>query len=99
MELGALMSTDKQHWSENPYWTDALDAYTNLRIRGQRTISLDLDKLEEFIFNGESPAYQLIQGMRSVEEHEACDGYRGAPRLVLALLAHLESHCNSCDVQ
>lgn len=86
------MSIDTRHWSENPYWTDALRDYRSLRDRGEKSIEIDLEKLEQFIFNGESPAYQLMQAMRSVEEHESWDGYRGAPRLVLALLVLLSTH-------
>ena len=88
------MSTDNAHWSNNPYWTEALEAYSLLRKRGQRSITIDLDALEEFIFDGGSPAYLLMEAMTSVKEQEAWDGHRGAPRLVLAFLKHLESKCN-----
>ncbi|MFZ1575015.1 MAG: hypothetical protein WAT36_07245 [Chromatiaceae bacterium] len=43
------MSTDNAHWSNNPYWTEALEAYSLLRKRGQRSITIDLDALEEFM--------------------------------------------------
>jgi hypothetical protein len=33
-----------------------------------------------------SPAYRLMEAMCSVKEHEGMEGYRWAPRLVLALL-------------
>lgn len=87
------MHAEPEHWSNNPYWTEALDAYSALRERGQRSITIDLEKLEEFIFDGGSPAYQLLEAMVSVQDQEAWDGYRGAPRLVLALLKNLELRC------
>jgi len=39
---------------------------------------------------GDSPAYRLMEAMVSVKEHEGMDNYRGAPRLVLALLERLD---------
>jgi len=39
---------------------------------------------------GDSPAYRLMEAMVSVKEHEGWEGYRGAPRLVLALLERLD---------
>lgn len=88
------MSPRLEHWSNSPYWTEALDEYTQRRERGQRSITVDLEALEGFIFEGNSPAYLLMEAMASVHEQEGWDGYRGAPRLILALLMHLESKCN-----
>lgn len=79
-----------EHWSENHYWTDALDRYYQLRATGQKQIAIDLDEVERTIFDGDGPAYRLLTAMQSVAEHEGQDGLRGAPRLVLALLAALK---------
>jgi hypothetical protein len=78
--------TKSPHWSSDPYWTEALDRYVSQRRPG-RKITIDLERLESFIYNGDSsPAYPLIDAMCSVREQEGEEGYRGAPRLVLALL-------------
>ena len=75
-----------RHWADDPYWSEALDRYVDQRRRG-RKITIDLERLESFIYSGDaSPAYPLIDAMCSVKEQESEDGYRGAPRLVLALL-------------
>lgn len=79
-----------EHWSEDRYWTDALDRYMQLREAGQKQITIDLEQLERTIFDGDSAAYRILTAMLSVAEHEGQDGLRGAPRLVLALLAVLE---------
>lgn len=83
------MSDAIPHWSSDSYWNDALARYQELRENGQTSITIDLNALEEKIFNGDSPAYRMVEAMSSVREHEGYDGYRGAPRLVLALLALL----------
>jgi hypothetical protein len=74
------------HWADDPYWTEALDRY--VRGRGRRLkITIDIERMESVIYRGDiSPAYRLMDAMCSVKEHERMDGYRGAPRLVLALL-------------
>jgi len=77
------------HWSEDTYWTEALDRYQVRRDSGTRTITLDLDAIEQAVFNSDGPAYRLMHAMASVIEHEGMDGYRGAPRLVLAMLIQL----------
>jgi hypothetical protein len=82
----AMSSDQRRHWADDPYWTEALDRYIRLRRRG-RKITIDLDRVESFIYRGDvSPAYRMMEGMCSVQEHEGVEGYRGAPRLVLALL-------------
>jgi len=83
------MSGETVHWASDPYWTDAFEDYSRIRESGQGSICVDLQALEAFIYNGDGPAYKLLEAMCSVEEHEGFDGYRGAPRLVLALLAKL----------
>ncbi len=77
------------HWSEDRYWTEALDLYVEQRAAGRRRLCLDLDRLDEHLVHGDSAAYRLVNAMTSVREHEAWDGHRGAPRLVMALLVHL----------
>ncbi len=90
---GITMNERTPHWSEDAFWTDALDRYQLLRENGQISITIDLKLLEENIFSGDSPAYKMVEAMCSVREHEGWDGYRGAPRLVLALLTLLNEKC------
>ena len=74
------------HWANDPYWTEALDRYVRRRKR-RRKITIDIDRMEALIYRGDiSPAYRLMDAMCSVRECEGGEGYRGAPRLVLALL-------------
>jgi hypothetical protein len=77
------------YWANDPYWTEALGRFTTKRDAGQRSIILDIEAIERVLFNGDGPAYRLMEGMASVQELEAWEGQRGAPRLVLALLQHL----------
>lgn len=90
------MSKKIPHWSEDTIWTDALDRYHSLRQNGQKSITIDLQLLEEKIYSGDSPAYKMVEAMCSVQEHEGWDGHRGAPRLILALLTllHEQSELN-----
>ncbi len=74
------------HWADDSYWTEALDRYVKLRKSGTREVTIDLDKLENFIFIGDGPAYKAMDAMVSVRAHEGYDGFRGAPRIVCALL-------------
>jgi len=83
------MNDEVPHWSTDSYWTDALEQYTRIRNRGVVTLTIDLKSLEGRIFNSDSPAYKMMDAMCSVKDHEGMDGYRGAPRLVLALLTLL----------
>ena len=78
-----------RHWSEDPYWTDALEAYFVRRDGADSRISIDLKAVTEAAFSGDSPAYKLLDAMRSVWEREGWDGYRGTPRVMLALLMRL----------
>jgi len=75
-----------RHWSEDPYWTEASDRYYELREKGGKQLVIDLDAISEVIYDGDGPAYRAMEAMLSVHEHEAQDGYRGAPRVVMALL-------------
>ena len=51
---------------------------------------IDIKKLSSVIFDGDGPAYKLMDAMVSVKEREGMDGFRGAPRILLALLVRLE---------
>jgi hypothetical protein len=91
-----------RHWSEDPYWTDALEAYYVRRDGADSRITIDLKAVTEAAFSGDSPAYKLLDAMRSVWEKEGWDGYRGAPRVMLALLmrlAELSEHDKSSDTK
>ncbi len=84
--------TDKEparHWADDPFWTTALDSYFELRNSGKREITLNLDTIENEIFNGDSVAYKLMTAMQGVLEHEQWDGCKGAPRVLLATLVRL----------
>ncbi len=87
------MTDINPHWSTNTYWTDALDEYHSLRATGKDSLNIDLNALENMIFDGDSPAYKLVEAMMSVAEHEGYEGHRGAPRLVLALLLLIQNKC------
>lgn len=75
-----------RHWSEDPYWTEAADRFYNLREKGAKQLVIDLDSLDKNLYDGDSPAYRALEAMLSVHEYEGMDAYRGAPRIVLALL-------------
>lgn len=77
-------------WGDDPYWLEALEQIQQAREDGGRIVNIDLAKIEEQLYNGDGPAYRLLNAMQSVIEHEACDGFRGAPRLVLAMLWRLQ---------
>jgi hypothetical protein len=75
-----------RYWADDPYWTEALDRYVRRRKR-RRKVTIDINRMEAVIYRGDvSPAYRLMDAMCSVREHEGDEGYRGAPRLVLALI-------------
>lgn len=75
-----------KHWSEDRYWTGAANRYRKQRERGAEQLVLNLKAIEQSIYDGEGPAYKAMEAMLSVHEHEGFEGYRGAPRIVLALL-------------
>lgn len=79
-----------KHWSDDPYWKDALEAYYKLREDSQRELTLDIEAIEEVLFNGDSPAYRAMEAMVSVWQQEGYEGHRGAPRVLLALLMRLD---------
>lgn len=76
-------------WSRDSYWADALREYETLRKSGRRLLCIDLEAIEGILYEGDGPAYRLLNGMDAVMRTEGRDGYRGAPRLVQALLVHL----------
>lgn len=75
-----------RHWSEDPYWSEAADRFYEFRAKGAKHLVIDLDAIDEKLYDGDGPAYRALEAMLSVHEHEGMDGYRGAPRIVLALL-------------
>lgn len=83
-----------RHWSEDPHWTEAIDRFYEQRQQGVRQLVIDLDAIDKTLYDGDGPAYRVLEAMLSVHEHEGMDGCRGAPRVVLALLQILseQSH-------
>ena len=81
-----------RYWADDAYWTEALDRYYDSRDAGNREITVNIAAMEKMLFDGDSPAYRLMEAMVSVEEHEGMDGHRGAPRLVMALLQLLSEN-------
>lgn len=79
-----------QHWGEQRYWTDALNAISEAIQDGGRTVTIDIKRIEPSLFDATGPAFKLLDAMVSVSENESWDGYKGAPRLVLALLWKLQ---------
>ncbi len=75
-----------RHWSEDIYWTKAVERFYDLRENGMKQIVIDLDAIDEKLYDEDGPAYRALEAMLSVHEREGMDGYRGAPRVVLALL-------------
>ena len=78
------------YWANDPYWIDALHKYGELKENGKRQIVIDLEKLTEVVYDGDGPAYKLMDAMVSVKEQDGMEGFRGAPRVLLALLLRLE---------
>ncbi|OUL88472.1 hypothetical protein CA602_11345 [Paraburkholderia hospita] len=74
------------HWANDSYWTEALDRYVELRESGTRELTIDLDRLEDIIFNADGPAYRAMDAMVSVRKLEGYESFKGAPRIVCALL-------------
>jgi hypothetical protein len=87
--------TDITYWAEDTYWTEALEKLHQLREEGHTTISLDLAAIENTACHEDGPAYRLMRAMLSVQEREGWDGYRGAPRVMLALLVRLAELSNT----
>lgn len=66
--------------------TEAADRFYELREEGTKQLVIDPDAIAETLYDGDGPAYRALEAMLSVHEHEGMDGFRGAPRIVLALL-------------
>ena len=78
------------YWANDPYWTEALDKYCELKDKGKRQIVIDLEKLTQVVYDGDGPAYKLLDAMASVNALEGEDGHKGASRVLLAMLVRLE---------
>jgi hypothetical protein len=78
------------HWANDPYWTEALDKYCELKGKGKKQFVIDLEMLSEVVYDGDGPAYKLMDAMVSVNALEGEDGHRGASRVLLAMLVRLE---------
>jgi hypothetical protein len=81
-----MSEIETRHWSEDPYWTGAAGRFYEYREEGAKQLVINLDAIADTLYDGDSPAYRLLEAMLSVHQHEGMDGFRGAPRLVLALL-------------
>lgn len=81
-----MNSAMTRHWSKDPYWTKAAERFYELREEGMNQLVIDLDAIDKTLYDGDGPAYRALEAMLSVHEHESMDGFRGAPRIVLALL-------------
>ena len=79
-----------RHWSKDKYWTEALEQFQRLQEDDQTQITLDITAILRVAFNGDGPAYKLMDAMVSVYEHEGMDSFKGAPRVMLALLVRLQ---------
>lgn len=84
--LFAMNSAMTRHWSEDPYWTEEADRFCVLREEGTKQLVINLDAIDKTLYDGDGPAYRALEAMLSVHEYESMDGFRGAPRIVLALL-------------
>lgn len=88
------MQKEIRHWSEKSLWTNALDRYYARRDSGSRVFEIDMAMVEELLFSADTPAYDFMEAMTSVKTLESWDGYRGAPRLILALIELLHERTN-----
>jgi hypothetical protein len=83
--------SEQKYWVEETYWSDALEQFNQLEQTGcKKQFNIDIKKLLEVIYDDTGPAYKLMEAMVSVHEREREDDYRGAPRVLLALLVRLE---------
>ncbi|WP_039031308.1 hypothetical protein [Leclercia adecarboxylata] len=87
---GKSEPSGSEWWGRQPYWTDALHEMSQAMQDGGRLVNIDVKKIEDQLFMENGPAYKLLKAMNSVSEHEGYDGFKGAPRLVLALLWKLQ---------
>lgn len=78
-----------EHWAKDRSWTDAYNLLE--QFRRQETVTLDIGAIEKDIFRGDSIAYELMEAMASVWQKETWEGYKGAPRILVLLLARLSA--------
>jgi len=57
---------DGYYWANDHYWTEALDKYCELKDKGKKKFVIDLEKLSEVVYDGDGPAYKLMEAMVSV---------------------------------
>ena len=83
------MADQPAHWADDPYWVEALYALRRRRDKGLRFLTIDLEALDEVVFRGDGPAYRLMGAMETVQRDEGWEGFKGAPRVLLAMLLRL----------
>ncbi len=81
----------KYDWTQDPYWQRGTDLLEDLR-ENEEKIVIDLSDLEKCVYDGDGPAYKLMEAMAGIRDTEGDSGFRGAPRVLLALLANLNSN-------
>ena len=81
------------HWSGDRVVTEAIDRIHSSLHVGNNLITLDLSKVNDLLDSAETPAYSNMDAMHSVHRDEGMDGFRGAPRVVRALVQLLIERC------
>lgn len=84
---GDSQSTFK-HWTEDRYWTDALDRWVEYRDSGRTSLTMNVQAIDHVAFLGDGPAYKLMNAVASLSQGDDDCG-KGAPRIMLALLMRL----------
>ena len=80
----------KYDWTQDPYWQRGTKLLEELREKEEKIV-IDLSDLEKYVYDGDGPAYKLMEAMAEIRDTEGDSGFRGAPRVLLALLANLNS--------
>ena len=80
----------KYDWTQDPYWQSGTERLEDLREKEEKIV-IDLSILEKCIYDGDGPAYKLMEAMAGIRDTEGDSGFRGAPRVLLALLANLNN--------
>ncbi len=81
----------KYDWTQDPYWQRGTELLEELRGKEEKIV-IDLSDLEKYVYDGDGPAYKLMEAMAGIRDTEGDSGFRGAPRVLLALLANLNSN-------
>ena len=81
----------KYDWTQDPYWQRGTELLEELRGKEEKIV-IDLSDLEKSVYDGDGPAYKLMEAMAGIRDTEGDSGFRGAPRVLLALLANLNSN-------